>query len=173
MSAFAPSLERYGFALRAVDRSRVEGNQCTHGSLRPAPTWPRVRSLRVIETTASACALRHIFSGTARRVWRACCFPAASCSTPSAATIKLDRVDREARPVKRLLVLTSATGAGHDTHALATAAWCARIFGRFEDRRAGHGRPCAWKIRIAFYRGAVGFYNLIQRHAPWPSSRLL
>jgi processive 1,2-diacylglycerol beta-glucosyltransferase len=68
--------------------------------------------------------------------------------------------------VKRLLVLTSATGAGHDTHALATAAWCARIFGRFDDGvqvTVAH----ALEDSHAFYRGAVGFYNLVQRHAPW------
>ncbi len=68
--------------------------------------------------------------------------------------------------MKRLLVLTSATGAGHDTHALATAAWCARIFGRFDDGvqvTVAH----ALEDSHAFYRGAVGFYNLIQRHAPW------
>jgi processive 1,2-diacylglycerol beta-glucosyltransferase len=68
--------------------------------------------------------------------------------------------------VKRLLVLTSATGAGHDTHALATAAWCGRVFGRFDDRvqvTIAH----ALEDSHAFYRGAVGFYNLIQRRAPW------
>jgi processive 1,2-diacylglycerol beta-glucosyltransferase len=68
--------------------------------------------------------------------------------------------------VKRLLVLTSATGAGHDTHAQATVAWCARIFGRFDDGvqvTVAH----ALEDSHAFYRGAVGFYNLIQRHAPW------
>jgi processive 1,2-diacylglycerol beta-glucosyltransferase len=68
--------------------------------------------------------------------------------------------------VKRLLVLTSATGAGHDIHALATAAWCARVFGRFDDGvqvTVAH----ALEDSHAFYRGAVGFYNLVQRHAPW------
>ncbi len=67
--------------------------------------------------------------------------------------------------MKRLLVLTSATGAGHDTHALATAAWCARIFGRFDD---GVQVTIAHALEDShpFYRGAVGFYNLIQRHAP-------
>ncbi len=67
--------------------------------------------------------------------------------------------------MKRLLVLTSATGAGHDTHALATAAWCSRIFGRFDDGvqvTIAH----ALEDSHAFYRGAVGFYNAVQRHAP-------
>jgi hypothetical protein len=30
---------------------------------------------------------------------------------------------------KRILVLTSATGAGHDTHAYATTAWCEKLYG--------------------------------------------
>lgn len=67
--------------------------------------------------------------------------------------------------MKRLLILTSATGAGHDTHALATAAWCQRMFGHFDDRvqvTIAH----ALEDSHAFYRGAVGFYNAIQRHAP-------
>jgi processive 1,2-diacylglycerol beta-glucosyltransferase len=65
--------------------------------------------------------------------------------------------------VKRLLVLTSATGAGHDTHAQATAAWCNRFF-RDEVRvTVSH----ALEDSHAFYRGAVHFYNIVQRRAPW------
>jgi processive 1,2-diacylglycerol beta-glucosyltransferase len=65
--------------------------------------------------------------------------------------------------VKLLLVLTSATGAGHDTHAQATAAWCRRLF-RDEVRvTVAH----ALEDSHPFYRGAVNFYNLIQRRAPW------
>ena len=65
--------------------------------------------------------------------------------------------------MKRLLVLTSATGAGHDTHALATAAWCDRFF-RDEVRvTIAH----ALEDSHPFHRGAVTFHNLVQRRAPW------
>jgi len=65
--------------------------------------------------------------------------------------------------VKRLLVLTSATGAGHDTHAAATVAWCAQLYGTYVSVTIAH----ALEDSHAFYRGAVGFYNIIQRRAPW------
>jgi processive 1,2-diacylglycerol beta-glucosyltransferase len=65
--------------------------------------------------------------------------------------------------VKKLLVLTSATGAGHDTHAAATAAWCARLFGPGVEVTVAH----ELEDSHVFYRGAVEFYNLIQRRAPW------
>jgi processive 1,2-diacylglycerol beta-glucosyltransferase len=65
--------------------------------------------------------------------------------------------------VKRLLVLTSATGAGHDTHALATAAWCARLYGTYVEVTIAH----ALEESHAFYRLGVNFYNFIQRRAPW------
>jgi processive 1,2-diacylglycerol beta-glucosyltransferase len=65
--------------------------------------------------------------------------------------------------VKRLLVLTSATGAGHDTHAQATAAWCGRLFRDQVKVTIAH----ALEDSHPFYRGAVDFYNFIQRRAPW------
>jgi processive 1,2-diacylglycerol beta-glucosyltransferase len=65
--------------------------------------------------------------------------------------------------MKRLLVLTSATGAGHYTHALATAAWCARLFGSDVEVTIAH----ALEDSHVVYRGGVAFYNLIQRRAPW------
>jgi processive 1,2-diacylglycerol beta-glucosyltransferase len=65
--------------------------------------------------------------------------------------------------VKRLLVLTSATGAGHDTHARATAAWCARLYGTYVEVKIAH----ALEESHAVYRVGVDFYNLIQRRAPW------
>lgn len=65
--------------------------------------------------------------------------------------------------MKRLLVLTSATGAGHDTHALATVAWCAQLYGTYVPVTVAH----ALEDSHAFYRAGVGFYNLIQRRAPW------
>ena len=64
---------------------------------------------------------------------------------------------------RRLLVLTSATGAGHDTHAQATVDWCARLFGPRVEVTIAH----ALEDSHAFYRGAVGFYNFIQRRMPW------
>ena len=57
--------------------------------------------------------------------------------------------------MKRLLVLTSATGAGHDTHAAATVAWCAQLYGTYVSVTIAH----ALEDSHAFYRGAVGFYK--------------
>jgi processive 1,2-diacylglycerol beta-glucosyltransferase len=65
--------------------------------------------------------------------------------------------------MKRLLVLTSATGAGHDTHASATAAWCARLYGGDVEVTIAH----ALEDSHVLYRHGVAFYNLIQRRAPW------
>ncbi len=65
--------------------------------------------------------------------------------------------------IKRLLVLTSATGAGHDTHARATAEWCARLFGPRVEVTIDH----TLEKSHAFYRGGVEFYNFIQRRMPW------
>jgi processive 1,2-diacylglycerol beta-glucosyltransferase len=63
---------------------------------------------------------------------------------------------------KRLLVLTSATGAGHDTHARATAAWCARLFGDGVEVTLAHALEDSHPI----YRAGVDFYNFIQRRCP-------
>jgi processive 1,2-diacylglycerol beta-glucosyltransferase len=64
---------------------------------------------------------------------------------------------------KRLLVLTSATGAGHDTHARATADWCAQIYGSDVEVIIEH----ALEDSHVLYRYAVAFYNFIQRRMPW------
>jgi len=64
---------------------------------------------------------------------------------------------------KRILVLTSATGAGHDTHANATAAWCTRLYGANVEVIVDHTLEDSHPI----YRKAVDFYNFIQRRAPW------
>ena len=64
---------------------------------------------------------------------------------------------------RRILVLTSATGAGHDTHANATTAWCARFQGPNVEVIVDHTLEDSHPI----YRKAVDFYNLIQRRAPW------
>jgi processive 1,2-diacylglycerol beta-glucosyltransferase len=66
-------------------------------------------------------------------------------------------------PPKRLLVLTSATGAGHDTHARATAEWCARLYGNAVEVTIDH----TLEDSHGFYRGGVAFYNFIQRRMPW------
>jgi processive 1,2-diacylglycerol beta-glucosyltransferase len=64
---------------------------------------------------------------------------------------------------KRLLVLTSASGAGHDTHAQATATWCERLYGEQVEVTIVH----ALEDSSRFYRYGVAFYNFIQRRMPW------
>jgi processive 1,2-diacylglycerol beta-glucosyltransferase len=65
--------------------------------------------------------------------------------------------------VKRLLVLTSAAGAGHDVHAQATAAWCSRLFRDEAHVTVAH----ALEDSHPFHRGEVEIHHLIQRRAPW------
>jgi processive 1,2-diacylglycerol beta-glucosyltransferase len=64
---------------------------------------------------------------------------------------------------KRLLVLTSATGAGHDSHASATAAWCRQLYGDTVDVTIEHLLEDSHPV----YGGGVNFYNFIQRNMPW------
>jgi processive 1,2-diacylglycerol beta-glucosyltransferase len=64
---------------------------------------------------------------------------------------------------KRLLVLTSASGAGHDTHARAVADWCARLYGESVEVIIDHALENSHFI----YRQGVAFYNFIQRRMPW------
>lgn len=64
---------------------------------------------------------------------------------------------------KRLLVLTSASGAGHDTHALAAAAWGARLYGDTVEVTIAH----ALEDSHFLYRQGVALYNFIQRRMPW------
>ena len=68
-----------------------------------------------------------------------------------------------ARENKRLLVLTSATGAGHDTHARATSDWCTSLFGDSVEVTIVHALEDSHPV----YRAGVDFYNFIQRRAPW------
>ena len=63
---------------------------------------------------------------------------------------------------RRLLVLTSATGAGHDTHARATAEWCAALFGPEVEVTIAHALEDSHPV----YRAGVNFYNFIQRRRP-------
>lgn len=67
------------------------------------------------------------------------------------------------RESKRLLVLTSATGAGHDSHAFATAAWCRQLYGSEVKVTIEHALEDSHPV----YRCGVDFYNFIQRRAPW------
>jgi len=67
------------------------------------------------------------------------------------------------RESKRLLVLTSATGAGHDSHAYATAAWCRQLYGSDVEVIIEH----ALEDSHPFYKYGVDFYNFIQRRMPW------
>jgi processive 1,2-diacylglycerol beta-glucosyltransferase len=67
------------------------------------------------------------------------------------------------RENKRLLVLTSATGAGHDSHAFATAAWCRQLYGPEVEVTIEHALEDSHPV----YRHGVDFYNFIQRRMPW------
>jgi processive 1,2-diacylglycerol beta-glucosyltransferase len=65
--------------------------------------------------------------------------------------------------MKKLLILTSATGAGHDTHAYATKQWCQNIYGDAVEVRIEHVLEDSHIVN----RAGVLFYNWIQRQAPW------
>jgi processive 1,2-diacylglycerol beta-glucosyltransferase len=64
---------------------------------------------------------------------------------------------------KRLLILSSSTGAGHDSHASATAAWCKKIYGSGVEVRIDQTLEKSHAIN----QYGVDFYNAIQRNAPW------
>jgi processive 1,2-diacylglycerol beta-glucosyltransferase len=64
---------------------------------------------------------------------------------------------------RRVLVLTSSSGAGHDTHARAFADWAAKLHGSRVDVRVEQLlEDSSW-----FFRWGVRLYNAIQRTAPW------
>ena len=63
---------------------------------------------------------------------------------------------------KKLLVMTSSTGAGHDTHARATRDWCEIAFGNKVEVTIDQTLENSHFI----YRGAVDLYNFIQRTGP-------
>jgi processive 1,2-diacylglycerol beta-glucosyltransferase len=65
--------------------------------------------------------------------------------------------------IKKLLILTSSTGAGHDAHARATAEWCAKIYGPAVEVRIEQ----LLENSSAFLRLLVDFYGVVQRRAPW------
>ena len=62
----------------------------------------------------------------------------------------------------RILVLTSATGGGHDARASAFAAWCAKLYRDQVDLKIA--RPLESSSWITHF--GVGFYNFIQKWAP-------
>jgi processive 1,2-diacylglycerol beta-glucosyltransferase len=72
-------------------------------------------------------------------------------------------INENKRESKRLLVLTSASGAGHDSHAFATVAWCRQLYGSEVEVTIAHALEDSHPV----YRHGVDFYNFIQRRAPW------
>jgi processive 1,2-diacylglycerol beta-glucosyltransferase len=63
----------------------------------------------------------------------------------------------------RILVLTSSTGGGHDARAQAFAEWCFQLYRHDVDVRIEQMLEKSSVIN----RAGVGFYNRIQRAAPW------
>ncbi len=63
----------------------------------------------------------------------------------------------------RILVLTSSTGGGHDARAHAFARWVKHLYGWSVDVRI----ESMLEDSSAIARFGVGFYNFIQKHAPW------
>lgn len=67
------------------------------------------------------------------------------------------------QPRVRILVLTSSTGAGHDTRAQAFAEWCFELYRHEVDVRIEQ----MLEKSSGFFRAGVRFYNWIQRKSPW------
>jgi processive 1,2-diacylglycerol beta-glucosyltransferase len=63
----------------------------------------------------------------------------------------------------RILVLTSSTGGGHDARAHAFARWVKLLYGWTVDVRIESMLEDSSPVA----RFGVGFYNFIQKHAPW------
>lgn len=66
-------------------------------------------------------------------------------------------------PQVRILVLTSSTGGGHDMRAQAFAEWVFRLYRHSVDVRIEN----LLEKSSVVGRSGVGFYNWIQRRAPW------
>lgn len=66
-------------------------------------------------------------------------------------------------PQVRILVLTSSTGGGHDQRAQAFAQWVFRLYRHAVDVRIEN----LLERSSVIGKSGVGFYNLIQRRAPW------
>jgi processive 1,2-diacylglycerol beta-glucosyltransferase len=63
----------------------------------------------------------------------------------------------------RILILTSSTGAGHDTRAQAFAEWCYELYRHDVDVRIEQMLERSSTV----YRLGVSFYNWIQKKSPW------
>jgi processive 1,2-diacylglycerol beta-glucosyltransferase len=63
----------------------------------------------------------------------------------------------------RILVLTSSTGAGHDTRAQAFAEWCFELYRHDVDVRIEQ----MLEKSSGFFSAGVSFYNWIQKKSPW------
>jgi processive 1,2-diacylglycerol beta-glucosyltransferase len=63
----------------------------------------------------------------------------------------------------RILVLTSSTGAGHDTRAQAFAEWCFELYRHDVDVRIEQ----MLEKSSGFFSAGVNFYNWIQKKSPW------
>jgi processive 1,2-diacylglycerol beta-glucosyltransferase len=63
----------------------------------------------------------------------------------------------------RILVLTSSTGAGHDTRAQAFAEWCFELYRHDVDVRIEQ----MLEKSSGFFSLGVSFYNWIQKKSPW------
>ena len=63
----------------------------------------------------------------------------------------------------RILVLTASTGGGHDARAEAFAEWCFQLYRHDVDVRIEQMLEKSSVVN----RAGVGFYNRIQRLAPW------
>jgi processive 1,2-diacylglycerol beta-glucosyltransferase len=63
----------------------------------------------------------------------------------------------------RILILTSSTGGGHDARAEAFAEWCFQLYRHDVDVRIEQMLEKSSVVN----RAGVGFYNRIQRAAPW------
>jgi processive 1,2-diacylglycerol beta-glucosyltransferase len=66
-------------------------------------------------------------------------------------------------PRVRILVLTSSTGAGHDTRAQAFAEWCFELYRHDVDVRIEQ----MLEKSSGFFKMGVDLYNWIQRRSPW------
>lgn len=63
----------------------------------------------------------------------------------------------------RILILTSSTGGGHDARAEAFAEWCFQLYRHQVDVRIEQ----MLEKSSVLNRAGVGFYNKIQKVAPW------
>src|SRR5690606_38181574 len=74
-----------------------------------------------------------------------------------------NRARDESMSPLRILVLTSSTGGGHDARAHAFARWVKQLYGWSVDVRI----ESMLEDSSGIARFGVGFYNFIQKHAPW------